>query len=105
MIRLLVTTLLVSTLVGCVGAPPVRTYGEPAARYVPPPGVRYVNPAYASPGAGYVWSYDQQRRIWGWKHPQRGWDKNTTTRYDRDRNRDTNRIDRTGPRYPQRYPY
>lgn len=52
---------------GCVVTPPTV---RPA--YVAPPGVVYVEPAYVSPGPGYVWEYHSHYG-WGWHHPQYGW--------------------------------
>ncbi len=43
-----------------------------ASAYAPPPNVVYVRPAYASPGAGYIWRY-HRRFGWGWWHPHYGW--------------------------------
>lgn len=52
-------------LTGCVVAPVAPYRAEPA-------GVVYVEPAYASPGPGWVWM-SSPRYGWGWHHPHRGW--------------------------------
>lgn len=88
MSRLPAAVLLAATLSGCVvesapgpasgpgpyggpGAYAGATYDGPPA-YAPPPGVVYVRPAYASPGAGYIWRYHRAYG-WGWWHPRYGW--------------------------------
>jgi hypothetical protein len=60
-----VAGLFVSTLTGCVVAPP-------EAGVVVRPGVAYVAPAYPAPGPDYVWENNGPQG-WGWRHPVRGW--------------------------------
>jgi hypothetical protein len=52
---------------GCVIAP-APYYEE---RRPPPPPVVYVEPAYPSPGVGWVWIFEP-RLGWGWHHRERG---------------------------------
>ena len=50
---------------GCVIAP--------SPYYDRQPQPVYVEPAYPSPGIGWVWIF-QPRIGWGWHHPHHGWD-------------------------------
>ena len=60
-----VMTVLLSTA-GCIVAP--ARHGRVAVA----PGPVYVEPAYPSPGVGFVWEI-HPRFGWGWHHPGRGW--------------------------------
>ena len=55
---------LLSVLSGCVVAPPRPVVVHPQAVVV--------EPAYASPGPGWVW-VQHPRHGWGWHHRDRGW--------------------------------
>lgn len=67
--RLLLSLLAVATVsltTGCVVVP-ARHYGAAVE-----PAPVYVEPAYASPGVGFVWKV-HPRFGWGWYHPRMGW--------------------------------
>ena len=82
MSRIVITTVLVAALGGCVVETAPAPYAGPGpyagpayagpAQYAPPAGVAYVAPGYASPGAGYIWRYHRHYG-WGWWHPRYGW--------------------------------
>ncbi|MEY8688986.1 MAG: hypothetical protein AB9M53_03785 [Leptothrix sp. (in: b-proteobacteria)] len=59
------SSVILQALSGCVVAPPPRPV-------VVQPRAIVVEPAYPSPGPGWVW-IEHPRRGWGWYHRDHGW--------------------------------
>jgi hypothetical protein len=64
---LLVGSLVLATVSGCVVAPGRSGY-EPASAAV------YIGPTYESPGPGWAWQ-QHPTAGWGWHHSEHGWHK------------------------------